>query len=364
MTKNRSQNLESYISNEEISNQSENDNEDEQAMFEHFRFVVDRGQTPMRVDKFITLHMEKTSRHRVQLGIDAGYVRVNEKIVKANYLAKPEDIVTISMPFERRGIEIKPENIPLNVAYEDDDVLVINKPAGLVVHPGHGHFDGTLINALAWYLDIKPDPDSTDERMGVLVHRIDKNTSGLLVIAKNEKSQLGLAKQFFDHSIERKYIAVVWGNVKEDSGTIVGNVGRDPNDRMRFVVYKDGEAGKHAVTHYKVLERFGYVTLIECQLETGRTHQIRVHMNHLGHPLFNDDRYGGNRILKGTLYAKYKQFIDNCFEILPRQALHAKTLGFVHPINGENIFVNSELPEDMVKLIDKWRKYGNKNIEL
>ncbi len=331
-------------------------NEDE--LFEHFRFDVDRGQSMVRVDKYITSKMENTSRHRIQLAIDAGYVRANDKVIKANYKIKPLDVITIVMPYQRRSTEIIPENIPLNIAYEDNDVLIINKPAGLVVHPGHGNFTGTLVNAVAYYLGLRPDKDNSDERMGVLVHRIDKNTSGLLVLAKNEVAQLNLAKQFYDHTIERKYIAIVWGNVKDDQGTIVGNIGRDPNDRFKFKVFPDGDQGKHAVTHFKVLERFGYVTLIECQLETGRTHQIRVHMNHIGHPLFNDDRYGGDRILKGTIYTKYKQFIDNCFNILPRHALHAKILGFSHPITKEHVFLESETPTDMAALIDKWRKYS------
>ncbi len=336
----------------------------ENGMFEHYRFEADKGQSMLRVDKYITTHMEKTSRHRIQLAIDAGYVRVNDKPVKANYKVKPYDIITIVMPYQRRGVEILPENIPLNIAYEDNDLLVINKPAGLVVHPGHGHFSGTLVNALAYHLGLRQGPDGKDERMGILVHRIDKNTSGLLVVAKNDEAQLNLAKQFFDHTIERKYIAIVWGNVKEDSGTITGNIGRDPNDRLRFKVFPGGEYGKHAVTHYKVLERFGYVTLVECRLETGRTHQIRVHMNYIGHPLFNDDRYGGDRILKGTVYAKYRQFIDNCFELLPRHALHAQTLGFNHPVTGKHIFIENRLPDDITALIEKWRKYSmNQTLE-
>ncbi|MEG0517765.1 MAG: RluA family pseudouridine synthase [Bacteroidales bacterium] len=349
---------EELTENDDVLSENQNFETEGDGMFEHFRFVADKGQSMLRVDKYITNHMEKTSRHRVQLAIDAGYVRVNEKEVKANYRVKPNDIITIVMPYARRGMEILPENIPLDIAYEDEDLLVVNKPAGLVVHPGHGHFSGTLINALAFHLGMRQDPNGKDERMGILVHRIDKNTSGLLVVAKNDEAQLQLAKQFFDHSIERKYIAIVWGNVVENSGTITGNIGRDPNDRMRFKVFPNGETGKHAVTHYRVLERLGYVTLVECQLETGRTHQIRVHMTHIGHPLFNDDRYGGDRILKGTLYTKYKQFIDNCFELLPRHALHAKTLGFVHPRTGKHIFLENQLPADMVALIEKWRKYG------
>ena len=327
-------------------------------LFEHYRFEIDKGQSQTRVDKYLSTHMENTSRHRIQQAIKAEYIRVNEIIVKANYVVKPGDIITIMMPYERRGIEILPEDIPLDIVYEDEDLLVLNKPAFLVVHPGHGHYSGTLINALAHHLGISQDADAEDERMGVLVHRIDKDTSGLLVVAKNDPSQLNLAKQFFDHTIERKYVAIVWGNVAEDEGTIIGNIGRDPNDRLRFKVFPDGDQGKHAVTHFKVLERFGYVTVVECQLETGRTHQIRVHFNYIGHPLFNDERYDGATIRKGTIYAKYKQFIENCFKLLPRQALHAKILGFTHPRTKEMLHFDSEIPADMQALIDKWRKYS------
>ena len=386
--------------------------EEDGALFEHFRFVVDKGQSLMRADKYLSSHMESTSRNRIQLAIDAGYVMANGKVIKSNYKVKPLDILTIAFPYRRHESEIKPENIPLDIVYEDDALLVVNKPAGLVVHPGHGHFSGTLINALAYHLNLGTRPmkqrfgsvtgssaaanssaangnnaevaDSSaangsgaangssaaaeempegcrfnrgeaDERMGVLVHRIDMNTSGLLVVAKSEYAQIQLAKQFFHHTIERKYVALVWGNMESDSGTIVGNIARDPNDRLRYRVVEDG-SGKHAVTHYRVLERFRYVTLVECQLETGRTHQIRVHMNHIGHPLFNDDRYGGDRIRKGTLYTKYKQFIENCFEVMPRHALHAKTLGFEHPITGKHIFLESALPDDFTAVIEKWRK--------
>ena len=326
-------------------------------MFEHFRLNVDPGQTPMRVDKYMACHLEDTSRHRVQNAIKSGYVRVNDKVAKANVIVRPGDVIRFVMPYERHGFEVLPENIPLNIVYEDDDFLIVNKPAGMVVHPGHGHFDGTLINALAYHLGISQGPDAEDDRMGILVHRIDMDTSGLLVVAKNDEAQLNLAQQFFVHSIERKYVSVVWGNIKEDEGTIVGNIGRDPNDRLKFRVYQEEDKGKHAVTHYKVLERFGFVTVVECRLETGRTHQIRVHMSYIGHPLFNDARYGGAEIRKGTIYAKYKQFIQNCFEICPRQALHAKTLGFVHPRTGKPVSFDSPLPEDMTALLEKWRKY-------
>ncbi len=332
--------------------------DEEQGMFEHFRLNVDKGQTPMRIDKYMATHLEDTSRHRVQCAIKEGYVLLNDKTAKANMIVRPLDVIRFVMPYRRRGLEILPQDIPLNIVYEDNDLLVVNKPAGMVVHPGHGHFEGTLINALAYHLGISQGPDAEDERMGILVHRIDKDTSGLLVVAKNDESQLDLARQFYEHSIERRYVAVVWGNLKEDEGTIDANIGRDPNDRLRFKVFEDDPGkGKHAVTHYRVLERFGYVTFIECRLETGRTHQIRVHMSYLGHPLFNDERYGGTEIRKGTIYAKYRQFIQNCFDICPRQALHAKTLGFVHPRTKEMMHFDSPIPEDMSALLDKWRSY-------
>ena len=335
--------------------------DEQQELFEHFRMTVDRGQGLLRIDKYLADHLEDTSRHRVQLAIEAEYVRVNDRVVKANYKVKPLDVITLMMPYRRRGIEINPEPIPLDIVYEDDDLLVVNKPAGLVVHPGHGNYSGTLVNALAYHLGRQSDPETGDERMGMLVHRIDKDTSGLLVVAKDDAAQIDLARQFFHHTIERRYWALVWGNVEADSGTIEGNIGRDPNDRLRFKVYPDGSQGKTAVTHYRVLERLGYVTLVECVLETGRTHQIRVHMSSIGHPLFNDARYGGDRILKGTLYAKYQQFIDNCFALCPRQALHAKTLGFVHPRTKKEISFDSEIPSDMSALLEKWRRYAGSN---
>lgn len=344
------------LSDEDIELEEE-EVESESGMFEHYRFIVDKGQQMLRIDKYLTARMENTSRHRIQLAIDAEYVRVNDKIVKANYRVKPLDTITILLPFEHHSFEVLPEEMPLDIRYEDDDVLVVNKPAGLVVHPGCGHYTGTLVNGLAWYLKLSPKVKEGDERMGILVHRIDKDTSGTLLIAKNDEAQLALAKQFFEHSIDRRYIAIVWGDLEQDEGTIEGNIARDPSDRQRFKVFPEGNVGKRAITHYRVLERLGYVTVIECKLETGRTHQIRVHMNYIGHPLFNDERYGGDRIVKGVLYSKYRQFIDNCFEILPRQALHAKTLGFIHPRTKEKILVESELPEDMVSLIEKFRSF-------
>ena len=326
-------------------------------MFEHFRLEVDPGQAPVRIDKYMSTHLEDTSRNRIQQAFKEGYVRVGETPVKANYIVRPGDVIRFVMPYRRRGLEIIPQDIPLNIVHEDDDVLVVNKPAGMVVHPGHGHYEGTLINALSHHLGISQDEDALDERMGILVHRIDKDTSGLLAVAKNDEAQLKLAKQFFDHSIDRRYNAIVWGDMPEDEGTVESFIGRDPGDRLRFRSVADEDHGKRAVTHWKVLERFGFVTLVECKLETGRTHQIRVHMSQLGHPIFNDERYGGAEIRKGTIYAKYRQFIQNCFEICPRQALHARTLGFAHPRTGEWIQFDSALPEDMTALLDKWRKY-------
>jgi len=331
--------------------------QEEDLLFEHFRLVADKGQAPLRVDKFIATHQEGTSRHRVQLAIKAGYVFVNDAVAKANTIIRPQDVIRFVMPYERRGVEILPENIPLNIVYEDDDMLIIDKPAGMVVHPGHGNYNGTLLNALAFHLGISQGPDEGDERMGMLVHRIDKDTSGLLVVAKNPEAQMNLAAQFFEHSIDRLYTAVVWGNIADDEGTISGTIGRDPNDRLRFRVYDDPEKGKWAVTHYRVLERYGFITVVECRLETGRTHQIRVHMSSIGHPLFNDERYGGSEIRQGTIYAKYRQFIRNCFEICPRQALHARTLGVTHPSTGKRICFESPLPQDMKALIAKWRDY-------
>lgn len=326
-------------------------------MFEHFRLEVDPGQAPVRIDKYMSTHLEDTSRNRIQQAFKEGYVRVGETPVKANYIVRPGDVIRFVMPYRRRGLEIIPQDIPLNIVYEDEDVLVVNKPAGMVVHPGHGHYEGTLVNALSHHLGISQDADALDERMGILVHRIDKDTSGLLAVAKNDEAQLRLARQFFDHSIERRYNAVVWGDLREDEGTVESFIGRDPSDRLRFRSVEDEDHGKHAVTHWRVLERFGFVTLVECKLETGRTHQIRVHMSQLGHPIFNDERYGGAEIRKGTIYAKYRQFIQNCFALCPRQALHARTLGFAHPRTGEWLQFDSALPEDMAALLDKWRKY-------
>ena len=327
-------------------------------LYEHFRFVADRGQSLLRVDKFLVDRMFGSTRNRIQLAAEAGCILANGKPVKSNYRVKPEDVVTIVMTRPRRELEIVQENIPLKIIYEDEDLLVVDKPAGLVVHPGHGNYTGTLVNALAWYLKDDPTYDPSDPRLG-LVHRIDKDTSGLLVVAKKPEAKANLSLQFFNKTTKREYRALVWGIVQEDEGRIEGNIGRDPRDRMQMTVFPEGDQGKTAVTHYSVLERLGYVSLVKCRLETGRTHQIRVHMKYIGHTLFNDERYGGNEILKGTTFTKYKQFVQNCFAICPRQALHAKTLGFVHPTTGEEMFFDSEIPADMAQLIEKWRIYAN-----
>jgi 23S rRNA pseudouridine1911/1915/1917 synthase len=342
--------------NADTTNIIDYDQSEDQLLFEHYHFTVDRGQTPVRIDKYLTAHIERISRSRIQLAADADYILVNGSPVKSSYLIKPDDKISIVMPYARRGIEILPENIPISIIYEDDTVMVVDKPPNMVVHPGHGNYTGTLLNALAYY------GLSRNEKY-FLVHRIDKDTSGALAVAKNEEALEFLSNQFAAHTSKRLYMALAWGNVLHDEGTVTGNVGRDPNDRMRFKVFTDGEEGRYAVTHYKVLERFGYVTLIECRLETGRTHQIRVHMNYIGHPLFNDERYGGDAIRKGTVFTKYKQFIDNCFEVMPRQALHARMLGFVHPVTKEEMIFDSPLPDDFTQLLQKWRNYKVMNNE-
>jgi 23S rRNA pseudouridine1911/1915/1917 synthase len=331
----------------------------ERELFEHFRFIVDKGQAMVRIDKHLVNCMCNTSRNRIQEAADAGNILVNGKSVKSNYRIKPNDVITIVLAYPPSQFEIIPQDIPINIVYEDDDIILVNKQPNLVVHPGFGNFDGTLLNAIAWHLKDHPEFDANDSRIG-LVHRIDKDTSGLILIAKTEEAKAHLGKQFFNKTTQRRYQALVWGNVKEDEGTIIGALARDPRDRMQFTVFPEGEnpLAKHAVTHYKVLERLAYVTLVECRLETGRTHQIRVHMKHIGHTLFNDERYGGHIILKGTNTAMYKAFVKNCFFICPRQALHAKTLGFVHPRTGEYMHFESELPDDMQELVDKWRKYA------
>lgn len=331
--------------------------DDGRELYEHFRFEADKGQALLRIDKFLVARMEKTSRNRIQQAADAGCIIVNGKPVKSSYKVKPCDIISIVMDRPRYEFEILAEDIPLDIVFEDKDLLVVNKPAGLVVHPGHGNYHGTLVNALAWHFKDNPDYDVNDPRLG-LVHRIDKDTSGLLVVAKTPEAKTDLGNQFFHKTTKRRYYALVWGDFIDNEGTITGNIARDVRDKLKMAVYDDPQVGKHAVTHYRVLERFGYVTLVECILETGRTHQIRVHMRHIGHPLFNDARYGGDKMLKGNSSAKYKQFIDNCFSLCPRQALHAMTLGFKHPATGEQMDFCSSLPSDMQSLIEKWRQYN------
>lgn len=333
-------------------------------LYEHFKITADKGQSLLRVDKFLVARLVGATRNRIQQAAEAGCIWVNGQAVKSNYRVKPADIVQIVMDRPRRETEIIPQDIPLNIVYEDADLMVVNKPAGMVVHPGHGNYSGTLLNAIAYYLRDDQHFDASDPRLG-LVHRIDKDTSGLLVIAKTPEAKSHLGLQFYHHTTKRHYRAVVWGQFQETEGRIEGNIARSQKDRLQMTVYPDGSQGKHAVTHYRVLEKLGYVTLVECRLETGRTHQIRVHMKYIGHTLFNDERYGGHEILKGTTSSKYKQFVQNCFAICPRQALHAKTLGFVHPSTGEEMFFDSELPDDMQRLIEKWRIYStSKDIEL
>lgn len=331
--------------------------------FEHFRCIVDEGQEPMRVDKFLTLRMPNSSRNRIQQSAEVGYVLVNDKPVKSNYKVRPNDVISFLMNHPRYENTIIAEDIPINVVYEDEDLMVINKPPGLVVHPGHGNYHGTLLNAIAFYLRNDPKYDPNDPAVG-LVHRIDKDTSGLLLVAKTADAKTALARQFFNKTTKRKYRALVWGVLSDDSGRIEGSIARNPKNRMQMAVTRDPSAGKHAVTHYTVLERLGYVTLVECVLETGRTHQIRAHMKHIGHTLFNDERYGGHDILKGTRFNKYKQFVENCFKLCPRQALHAMTLGFVHPSTKEEMNFEAPIPADMTALIEKWRGYvSNREIE-
>lgn len=333
------------------------ESEEGQELYEHFSWKVDAGQEMLRIDKFLFERMRNASRNRIQVAAKAGCVLVNGTAVKSNYRVKPHDLISVVMAYPPRDHTIIPENIPLSIMYEDHDLMVINKPAGLVVHPGHGNYSGTLVNALMYHLKNLPDQGSEDEPRPGLVHRLDKNTSGVMVIAKSELAMNHLAKQFFDRTTGRLYHALVWGDFEEDSGTVTGHIGRSLKNRLQMDVFTDGAHGKHAVTHWRVLERFGYVTLVECKLETGRTHQIRAHMRYIGHPLFNDERYGGNEILKGTTFAKYRQFIINCFELMPRHGLHAKTLSFIQPTAGERLSFDSEIAPDMAALLDKWRGY-------
>jgi 23S rRNA pseudouridine1911/1915/1917 synthase len=345
-----------FVAMDQELEQEQLDNSEE--LYERKTFHIDKGQEPLRIDKWVFNHLENATRNKVQQGIEAGFLTVNGKPVKSNYKVRPGDDIVLMSYTNPDHTEVKPENIPLTVVYEDDAVLVINKPPNMVVHPGVGNYTGTLINGVAYHL-LQQNPDIKEEdlpRYG-LVHRIDKNTTGLIVLAKTPTAAAHLAKQFFNHTVERRYVALVWGDVEQDEGTIVAHIARHPQHRKMFHAFPDGETGKHAITHYKVLERMNYVTLVQCRLETGRTHQIRVHMRHIGHTLFNDWEYGGDRILKGTIYTKYKQFVENCFELCPRCALHAKSLGFVHPTTNELMSFETELPTDMQLVIDKWRRY-------
>jgi len=329
-------------------------------LYERLVIKIDRGQEPLRIDKYLMQRIEKATRNKIQQAINAGMVTVNRNTVKQNYKVKGLDEIILYSDMSPEETDVVPEKLDLTIFYEDDDIMIINKAAGMVVHPGSGNYTGTLLNGVAWYLQqTNPSIDETILPRYGLVHRIDKNTSGLLLMAKNSKAMTALARQFYDHTVKRKYIALVWGDLKNDEGTIVAHVGRNLRFRKLFEAYPEGDHGKEAITHYKVLERFNYVTLVECVLETGRTHQIRVHMKHLGHPLFNDDTYGGDKIVKGTVFAKYRQFVDNCFAICPRQALHAQTLGFTHPTTKKEMFFETELPEDMKEVIEKWRGYSS-----
>ncbi len=336
-------------------NQGFTQKEEDSELYEHYRFVVDLGQEAVRIDKYLFNRIMNASRNKIQNAAKAGNILVNETAIKPNYKVRPKDVISIVMSEPPRDKEIKAENIPLDIVYEDDSLIVINKKAGMVVHPAYANYDGTLVNALKYHYMQKGVEE--EDANPLLVHRIDKNTSGIMLVAKTELAQTALSRLFFYHDIERKYQALVWGDFEEENGTIEGHIGRDLLDRKRMTVFPDGEYGKKAITHYKVLERFHYVSLVECELETGRTHQIRVHLKYLKHPLFNDETYGGDKIVKGTSFTKYKQFIHNCFTLIPRQALHAKSLGFVHPLTGEKMFFDSELPEDMQKIVAKWKHY-------
>ena len=329
---------------------------DQQELFEHYRFKVDPGQSLLRIDKYLLSRLENISRTRIQSAANAGNILVNNNPVKPNYKVKPDDIVQIVLPAPPRGIELIPQEIPINIVYEDDDVIVINKEPGMVVHPAYGNYSGTLVNALMWHFKDLPLFRTGELRPG-LVHRIDKNTSGILVVAKNELSLNRLSKQFYERTTDRRYIALVWGTPDPPKGTIIGQIGRNIRDRKIMQVFPDGSKGKPAITHYKVIEDFGYISMVECKLETGRTHQIRIHFSYIKHPLFNDDEYGGDQILKGTTFSKYQQFVKNCFKILPRQALHAKSLAFDHPVTRKRLSFDSELPDDMQQVIEKWRRY-------
>lgn len=342
------------LENDELAADDLNAVDDGRELYEHYRIVADKGQELLRVDKFLVAHLPNVSRNRIQQAAEAECILVNGRAVKSNYRVKPGDIVSVVMDRPRYENEVVAEDIPLDIVYEDDTLLVVNKPAGLVVHPGHGNYNGTLVNALAWHMKDNPDYDVSDPRMG-LVHRIDKDTSGLLVVAKTPEAKTHLGKQFFNKTTKREYVAVVWGIPEPRVGRIEGNIGRSLRDRLQMAVFPDGDQGKHAVTHYEVIEQLNYVSVVKCVLETGRTHQIRVHMKHIGHPLFNDARYGGDQILRGTTSSRYRQFVNNCFDTCSRQALHARTLGFVHPATGEEMFFSTLVPPDMTAMIERWR---------
>ena len=347
---------------DESKKQEEEVQETNEELYERFSLVVDKGQESLRIDKFLSNRIEGATRNKLQQAINLGLVMVNGKEIRSNYKIKPRDSIIIYSDLSPEETEVVPEKMELNIVYEDTDLMIINKPAGMVVHPGSGNYTGTLLNGIAWYLQ-NQNPDISEEvlpRFG-LVHRIDKNTSGLLLLAKTDNAMRELAKQFFDHTVKRQYAALVWGDMENETGTIEAHVGRHQRFRKLFEAYPEGDHGKEAITHYKVMEKFGYVTLLECVLETGRTHQIRVHMKYIGHPLFNDEIYGGDKIVKGTVFTKYKQFVDNCFQICKRQALHAKTLGFIHPTTGKEMFFEAALPDDMELVIEKWRKYGSRS---
>jgi 23S rRNA pseudouridine1911/1915/1917 synthase len=340
----------------EFEEQSESQ-EEGQDLYEHYRFTADKGQSLLRIDKFLMVRIENASRNKIQQAAHAGNILVNGLPVKPNYKVKPSDVISVVLSYPPREIEIVAEDIPVDIIYEDPDILVVNKGAGMVVHPAYGNYTGTLVNALAWHLQHRS-PDMQEGRLPFLVHRIDKDTSGVMLVAKNELAQARIARQFYEHNTQRRYEALVWGDLAEDQGTITGHIGRSLQDRKIFTVFPEENLGRHAVTHYRVLERFHYVSLVECRLETGRTHQIRVHFKHIRHPLFGDRTYGGDSILKGTTFSKYRQFVENCFSILPRQALHARSLGFVHPTSGKQMDFEAPLPEDMKTVVERWRKYS------
>ena len=335
--------------------------EENQDLYEHHRFVADKGQGLLRIDKFLMVRLENASRNKIQQAAHAGNILVNDKPVKPNYRVKPHDVISVVLSHPPREIEIIAQDIPIEILFEDKDLIIVDKQAGMVVHPAYGNYTGTLVNALAHHLQ-EISPDREPERLPFLVHRIDKDTSGVMMVCKNELAQARMAAQFFHHTIDRHYSALVWGDLKEESGTITGHIGRSLRDRKVFTVFPDGSQGRHAITHYRVIERFGYVTLVDCKLETGRTHQIRVHFQHIRHPLFGDETYGGNVILKGTTFSKYRQFVNNCFALLPRQALHARSLAFQHPISGQSMEFSSEPPEDMKTVIGKWRSYRSSGV--